>query len=365
MSENQKLLSVCIPTWNRAELLSEQLSLLSTQIIKNELEEKIELVISNNGSEDETENVILKYQQKYNFIKYHNNLLNKGARYNLLKSFQLATGKYLTFLGDDDRYKAESLKKIINCLEIESNVSAVFDSKYLSKQQLPENIHIRLEHLLENFYYSLGNAGLFIVKTNIIQENISKFGFDYFSRSWPQTQLIILGLYQGNNQNILLSQLDLFAESKHNNVMMYNSYYLLRGLYFDLLDAIEAIKNEVSIHCYRSAKKYLKKNILQTTFNILQCGVFIDTEEQKQKTISYIKLNIYKSSKLEKIYLSLIAFVLMLPPQFSKLFSNCFIFFTRGRKGIQKKNKFVSEEIRKILFVENKNKAIRTFDFNS
>ncbi len=359
----QKILSITIPTWNRAQILSEQLSLLTEQILKDNLSEKIEIVVSDNGSEDSTCEVVSYFTDKYDFFIYHQNQINCGAKYNLLKALELANGKYCIFLGDDDRYKPNGLSKLINCIENNIFSNAIFDSHLFKKNGYSNETFITLDDLLTHFYYYIGNAGLFIIRTQLIQSNIKKYGYDYFSNSWPQTQLIILSLNSSEKKEIVLKSLDLFSESIHTRLMMYNSYYLLRGLYFDLADAIDDIKNEISITRYQAAKLYLKNKIIQNTFNILQCGVFVDTKIQRQTTISYIKLHKHKYSFKEQFFLNLTIIILTLPNWFTKVLSEIFIFAIRGPNGIAKKDAFVNLEHEKILHNKNKDISIRTFDF--
>lgn len=363
MSEYKKLFSVCIPTWNRAQMLNEQLLLFTNQILESKLENTIELVISNNGSEDETEKIVLSYQSRFNFIIYNNNRINKGARFNLLKSLELATGKFVTFLGDDDRYKSDSLRKIISFLEKNHTTNGLFDCHLFKNNPFSDNAVISSELLLQHFYYYIGNAGLFIIQTDLVQSNIKKYGYEFFSASWPQTQLIVLSLNVQKEGNIFLYDLDLFASSAHEQVMMYNSYYLLRGLYFDLADAIDDIKNEIPATLHTAARSYLKNTIAQTTFNILQCGVFVDDKLLRKKTVSYIVANLRKYSFKEKLLLYLIVFVLSLPVFVSRIMSTVFIFLLKGKQGLIKKNNFVKLELKKLNDKKDKNKAVRTFEF--
>lgn len=358
-----KILSISIPTWNRVGLLEEQLTIFTRQILQHQLADRIEIVISNNGSDDHTEEVVLKFQKAYKFIVYHNNGINKGPRYNVIKSLELASGKYVTFLGDDDRYQENGFKKIIEYLEHHEEIAGLFDSHLFKNNSFGKDAIISLEQLLENFYYYIGNAGLFIIQTSYIHENIKKFGYDFFSPSWPQTQLIVLSLYGHRDQKILLSDLDLFAESAHEQVMMYNSYYLLRGLYFDLADAIDGIHEEISPAYHTAARAYLKNTIAQTTFNILQCGVYVDDPSLRKKTIDYIQANLNKYSLKEKIFLNLVVFVLRLPVSISRMLSDIFIFISKGKKGLNKKNKFVKLELEKLHNKRYQNKAVRTFEF--
>ena len=59
---HNKILTVGIPTWNRCELLKDLLDQLTVQISEWKLEDNIEVLISNNGSEDDTENLVKSYQ---------------------------------------------------------------------------------------------------------------------------------------------------------------------------------------------------------------------------------------------------------------------------------------------------------------
>src|SRR5205085_11037590 len=108
----QKVLSVTIPTWNRDKLLSELLNILIEQIESDSLQDKIELLISNNGSIDHTEEVVLNLCKRYPYITYINNGINKGARFNVLQCLDKASGEFVILFGDDDRLSPGSLKKI-------------------------------------------------------------------------------------------------------------------------------------------------------------------------------------------------------------------------------------------------------------
>lgn len=362
MSEDKKLFSVCIPTWNRAQMLNEQLDLFIKQILDNKLEKKIELVISNNGSEDDTEEIVLGYQSRYNFIVYNNNGTNKGARYNLLKSLELATGKYLTFLGDDDRYKDAGLKKIINCLESNGQIGILIDSHLFKKNHFGKESVVSLEQLLENFYYYIGNAGLFVIKTDYVTELFKKFQYEFFNGSWPQTQLIVLGASNNPNDLILIKDMDVFARSLHDEVMIYSSYYLWRTTYFDLVESIDSIKREINVEVYFAAKSYFKQNVTQLFFNILQCGVFLDNKDVRLKAAKHIFFNLKYFSFKERVYLITTAILLAFPTFITRPLSQIFIYLIRGQKGIKKKNEFVNLELRKIQNSQ-KSKVVRTFTF--
>ena len=58
-------LSICIPTYNRAEYLKEALDSIIKQI-NDTNRDKVEICISDNASEDNTKELIENYRKKHN-----------------------------------------------------------------------------------------------------------------------------------------------------------------------------------------------------------------------------------------------------------------------------------------------------------
>lgn len=95
MEEKRPLLSICIPTYNRASILEKTLDSIVLQ-----LDDDIEIVISDNCSTDNTEEVGRKYAGKYDNIKYYRNEVNvRDANFSL--SLDRGTGLYLKLLKDN------------------------------------------------------------------------------------------------------------------------------------------------------------------------------------------------------------------------------------------------------------------------
>ena len=79
---HQPLLSICIPTYNREKYLQECLESIIHQEGFNT--EDIEIVISDNASQDNTTQLVETYKAKYPNIKYFRNVENIGAIRNVL-----------------------------------------------------------------------------------------------------------------------------------------------------------------------------------------------------------------------------------------------------------------------------------------
>lgn len=102
-------LSICIPTYNRAPFLRKALESVVPQ-----LSEDMEIVISDNASEDDTASVVQEYCRPGRAIRYHVQSRNEGPDRNYLKVIELARGRYCWFLGSDDALLPGAVRRIRN-----------------------------------------------------------------------------------------------------------------------------------------------------------------------------------------------------------------------------------------------------------
>jgi len=100
MAVPRKLISICIPTYNRAGYLGETLESALPQVGPD-----VEVVVSDNGSTDGTEEMIRHYQNRNPAIRYFRNHSNEGFDRNILRCVERAAGEYVWFLGSDDVVK--------------------------------------------------------------------------------------------------------------------------------------------------------------------------------------------------------------------------------------------------------------------
>lgn len=114
--------SVCIPTFNRAALLQRSIGSVLGQRF-----EDFELIVSDNGSSDDTERVAKSFSDDR--LVYARNPSNLGIRGNWNRCLELARGEFVAILPDDDLMKPENLAEKVAVLDRDGHVGLVH-SKY-------------------------------------------------------------------------------------------------------------------------------------------------------------------------------------------------------------------------------------------
>ena len=108
------ILSICIPTYNRAVYLNRLLANISQE--RRGLERMVEVCISDNASTDKTQETIRLWKKKMP-ISAGRNPKNFGFDVNIVKTTQLAHGKFVWYIGDDDVMLQGALAKILKNLQ--------------------------------------------------------------------------------------------------------------------------------------------------------------------------------------------------------------------------------------------------------
>ncbi len=111
---SQPLLTIAIPTYNRAANLALLLDMIAPQL---ENLGEIELFISDNSSLDDSEEVVRRFQANGLHCTYIRNKTNLGADGNFLQCYFQAAGKYFWLFGDDDVIFPGTLATIVRHLE--------------------------------------------------------------------------------------------------------------------------------------------------------------------------------------------------------------------------------------------------------
>ena len=141
-------LSVCIPTYNRAEILKESLNSLVSQKIFQETD-KVEIVISDNCSSDQTRDVAAVFVAKYgDKIRYFCNEYNCCDE-NFSLALSRGRGMFLKLCNDTLCYLPDSLENMVALVEALAAEKPVlfFENTYKSRQIFTCGFNEFVEHV--------------------------------------------------------------------------------------------------------------------------------------------------------------------------------------------------------------------------
>ena len=153
-------ISVCIPTYNRADLLKQSVASVLNQAFYD-----YELIISDNASQDGTAEVIKSFNDSR--IIYISKEKNIGLVNNWNSCLAAAKGKYITIFNDDDLMMPDNLAMKVQVLEGNRNAGLVHANFHI----IDEKGEIMKEGAHPNGYHDFEEAGLLFLKKNLLGNN--------------------------------------------------------------------------------------------------------------------------------------------------------------------------------------------------
>ena len=84
----------------------------------NDVLDRMEIIISDNCSTDDTQQIVEDAIADGFVCRYLRNETNLGMDGNFVSCFRNAQGRYVWLLGDDDTIIIDSLKRIVNLLDV-------------------------------------------------------------------------------------------------------------------------------------------------------------------------------------------------------------------------------------------------------
>lgn len=165
--ENIPFFSVCIPTYNRADLLPTAIESVLSQDFDD-----FELIICDNASTDNTEEVVSSYQdRRIRYVRYEN-LVSMYANHN--RCINLSRANWLLFIHSDDLLLPFTLKKYYQAIsnyQKTENIAIFFSNFSVHPYSHTSNPLVGKEALYKFLQYGFFPPTCNVFNTNFLKKN--------------------------------------------------------------------------------------------------------------------------------------------------------------------------------------------------
>lgn len=167
------LVSVVIPSFNRAELLKRAVASAMNQTHRN-----LEIIVVDDASHDNTKTIIENIDDTR--IRYIQHGTNRGGSAARNTGIRLATGDYIAFLDDDDEWAPEKTERQLIILEHYDAVLCTSDETGSSSSKLDSKTTVDLDDLRRG-RFTAGGTGVLMARATMLKETL-------FDESLPKYQ---------------------------------------------------------------------------------------------------------------------------------------------------------------------------------
>jgi glycosyltransferase involved in cell wall biosynthesis len=134
MMNNQPLVSICIPTYNAVEFFEPCLQSAVEQTYQS-----IEILISDDGSTDETIAIAKKFVEKYSQVRIVKNA-QKGMVSNWNNCIEQAKGDWIKFLFQDDILKPACVEKMLHNCQVQNVQIGLCRREFIIHDDVPRRV---------------------------------------------------------------------------------------------------------------------------------------------------------------------------------------------------------------------------------
>ncbi len=177
------------------------------------LEDKIEILISNNNSSDNTSQLCRAWSRVFASkikFRYFEQKSNLGVARNIIFLLEHSIGKYFTVIGDDDCLNEHTLLRTMELLQSDKNPSAIIQGKWGNRRGFKVS---GFRGFLDaaQLFYEYGNAYAAIVDRQAAQEAISSdvLRSEIEEIVWAQTVFGFLAIYSLRDRPIFIADYSL------------------------------------------------------------------------------------------------------------------------------------------------------------
>jgi len=243
-----KNLAIAIPTYNRAEILKENILLMLHDIRIY----SIPIYISDDSTNDQTERIIDDLIKEYEYIYYTKNSMSLGHDQNCIRTLNLPSEEYVWYLGDSIIIKPLAIKKILD--EINKTkydfISVNGDNRDLA---IKNKLYTDGRELMTDLCWHLTMTGATIYSQKAIKKS-TNFEVEKF-KNFPQTAVIFKNFAEGQNILCWINEKLIEGNKNKQSYWIQNVFEVFLYDWFNFINNLPEYYNKVKFETIRSHSK--------------------------------------------------------------------------------------------------------------
>lgn len=278
--ESSPVLSICIPSYNRASLVGELLARIAEEVVGDTASDIgiIEVVVTDNCSPDDTRQVVQSYQDRLTHLTYIRHDENIGADRNFLAAVANATGRYCWLMGDDDLPEPGAIRRLVEVLMAHPGIAGCsvdrFSRSFDLSTQIPEDAFpafhessmlLGPDEVFSKIGYYLGYLSGQVVKRSLWNEVVAILPVENYYNAY--VHVYIIGMMLRKNPRWLVLKTRLVTWRADNDSFMGSGRY--HRLEIDVIGFEQNCRGVFGVHSktYRVvrdkiATSHLRSNIM-------------------------------------------------------------------------------------------------------
>ena len=296
-----KILSISVAAYNLEKLISKNIE----SFVNSEVRDKLEIIVTDDESKDDTAKIVKEYEKKYPGIVRLIQQKNAGPGSTVNSGIKNATGKYFKMVDGDDWVVTENLAKIIEFLE-KTDVDMVItnyqvfsnkDEKVIEncKFELPYNKKLDFTDYCTKLDLAM-HAVMF--KTSILKENEITLDNGFYT----DTEYVLLPAEYIKTFAYLNLDLYVYLVAQANQSVSVQSMKKNIKMHEQVLERlINYYENKKQDSINENVLTYIKNRIAIVAAN--QLSTYLTYDDKKEKLEKIKKFHEELNAQSEDIYL--------------------------------------------------------------
>lgn len=261
MTNTGPLVSVLMTSYNREKYIAEAIE----SVLKSTYE-NFELIIVDDGSTDQTIEIVQEYNKKDRRVIFHRNEKNLGDYENRNKAASYASGKYIKYLDSDDTIYDWGLAYCVELMEKFPKAGmGIFQAQNkVNEEYLTPNESVN-NHFFRNSFLNIGPSG-------IILKRVSFANAGFFNANYGPASDMYFNIKMASLFPLVMLKKEFFYYREHEDqeiknrfsYLLYNYPYMRDILKLPELPLTEEEKMDLLLQARKIFLKDCMRNVIRT-----------------------------------------------------------------------------------------------------